>query len=157
MWVAGLANGIGPSAAGNFDGNNAKDVYARFDYKIGGMGLDGDIGGRPIPDKNWRDNSLRVGVFVYRGDGSHIDFPLTTDDRGATSMQDLHFLRTGVYANLFFGDLNVFGVYLHGTDTLQAFDAETAALLARDRAHLPRLVHAGRLRRLSVAAGRVPL
>ena len=56
LWVAGLANGVGPSArtTGRFDGNNAKDVYARFDYKIGGMGLDGDTGGRPIPDKNWR-------------------------------------------------------------------------------------------------------
>ena len=80
LWVAGLANGIGPSGASDrFDGNNAKDVYARFDYKIGGMGLDGDTGGQPVPEKNWRDNSLRPGVFTYRGDGSQIDFPLTTD------------------------------------------------------------------------------
>ena len=65
---------------GRFDGNSAKDVYARFDYKIGGMGLDGDTGGQPVPDKNWRDNSLRLGVFAYRGDGSGIDFPSTTAD-----------------------------------------------------------------------------
>jgi hypothetical protein len=129
MWVAGLANGIGPSAAGNFDGNNAKDVYGRFDYKIGGMGLDGDAGGRPTPEKNWRDDSLRIGVFAYRGDGSTIDFPLTTDAGLKTSIQDLHFMRTGVFANLFIGDLNVFGAYLHGTDSLQVADAETEALL----------------------------
>jgi hypothetical protein len=133
LWVAGIANGIGPSAtdtSGRFDGNNAKDVYARFDYKFGGMGLDGDTGGQPyVPEKNWRDNSLRLGVFTYRGDGSHIDFPMTTDAGLKTNIQDVHFLRTGVYANVFFQDLNVFGVYLHGTDALSVFDATTAALL----------------------------
>ena len=131
LWVAGLANGIGPSeASGRFDGNNAKDVYARFDYKIGGMGLDGDTGGQPVPEKNWRDNSLRLGVFTYRGDGSHIDFPLTTDAGATRNIQDVHFLRTGVYASLFFQDLNVFGAYLHGTDSLQIFNPATAALLS---------------------------
>jgi hypothetical protein len=132
MWVAGIANGIGPSAAdtsGRFDGNNAKDVYARFDYKIGGMGLDGDTGGQPVPDKNWRDNSLRLGVFTYRGDGSGIDFPMTTPGGLDTKIQDAHFLRTGVYASLFIQDLNVFGAYLHGSDSLQVSDAATASLL----------------------------
>ena len=130
MWVAGLANGIGPSAAGNFDGNNAKDVYARFDYKIGGMGLDGDTGGHPIPEKNWQDNSLRLGVFAYRGDASDINFPLTTEEGLKTNIQDVHFLRTGIYASLFFQNLNVFGVYLHGSDSIKVFDEETAALLS---------------------------
>ena len=133
LWVAGVANGIGPSAtntSGRFDGNNAKDVYARFDYKIGGIGLDGDTGGQPyVPEKNWRDNSLRLGVFTYRGDGSHIDFPLSTGEGLKTNVQDVHFLRTGMYANLFYQDLNVFGAYLHGTDSLSVFDATTAALL----------------------------
>jgi hypothetical protein len=133
MWVAGLANGVGPGpddATGRFDGNNAKDVYARFDYKIGGMGLDGDTGGQPIPEKNWQDNSLRLGVFAYRGDASNINFPLTTEDGVKTNIQDVHFLRTGIYASLFFQNLNVFGVYLHGSDTLRVFDAGTAALLS---------------------------
>ena len=121
MWVAGLANGMGPGANGQFDGNNAKDVYARFDYKIGGMGLDGYTGTAPIPDKNWRDNSLRVGLFAYRGDGSHIDFPVPADDGTTQDLQDLHFVRTGVYASVFYQDLNVFGAYLHGTDSLQLF------------------------------------
>lgn len=128
LWVAGLANGIGGTK--RFDGNNAKDVYARFDYKIGGMGLDGDTGGQPyVPDKNWRDNSLRLGVFTYRGDGRQIDFPMTLEDGMKGNIQDVHFLRTGVYASLFFQDLNVFGVYLRGTDSLSLFDPESAALL----------------------------
>jgi hypothetical protein len=133
LWVAGLANGIGPGpndTTGRFDGNNAKDVYARFDYKIGGMGFDGDMGGRPVPDKNWRDNSLRLGVFAYRGDAGGINFPLTTDAGLMANVQDMHFVRTGIYASLFVGDLNVFSVYLHGSDTLQVFDAETAGLVA---------------------------
>src|SRR6266511_2282072 len=37
LWIAGLANGVSPGPNGAFDGNSAKDVYARFDYKIGGM------------------------------------------------------------------------------------------------------------------------
>jgi hypothetical protein len=122
LWVAGLANGIGPSPTGNFDGNNAKDVYARFDYKFGGMGLDGYTGGAPVPDKNWRDNSLRVGAFTYRGDGSNIDFGLTSEEGTPQNLRDLHFLRTGVYATVYYQDLNVFGAYLHGTDSLQLFD-----------------------------------
>jgi len=133
LWVAGLANGIGPSAtnaSGRFDGNSAKDVYARFDYKIGGMGLDGDTGGQPVPEKNWRDNSLRLGIFTYRGDGSNIDFSLTTDLGVRRNIQDIHFLRTGLYANLFFQDVNVFGAYLHGTDSLQVFNPAKAVLLS---------------------------
>jgi hypothetical protein len=133
LWVAGVANGVGPSpndTTGRYDGNNAKDVYARFDYKIGGMGLDGDMGGRPTPEKNWQDNSLRLGAFAYRGDASNINFPLTTDAGLNTNIQDMHFLRTGLYASVFFKDLNVFGVYLHGSDSLQVSDAGTAALLS---------------------------
>ncbi len=127
LWVAGLANGIGPGADGQFDGNNAKDVYARFDYKFGGMGLDGDMRGAAIPDKNWRDNSVRVGVFAYRGDGSKINFPFTLSDGTTQNIQDLHFVRTGVYASAFYQDLNVFGAYLHGTDSLQLFADDAPA------------------------------
>jgi hypothetical protein len=132
LWVAGLANGIGPGPSettARFDGNNAKDVYARFDYKVGGMGLDGDTGGQPsIPEKNWRDNSVRVGVFTYRGDASQILFPLTTETGLQQNVEDQHFLRTGVYASWFFQDLNVFGAYLHGTDSLNIYTAATGAL-----------------------------
>ncbi len=94
------------------------------------MGLDGDTGGQPyVPEKNWRDNSLRLGVFTYRGDASRIPFSATTDAGLNVNIEDAHFLRTGVYASVFFQDLNVFGAYLHGTDTLNTFDASTNALL----------------------------
>ncbi len=119
LWVAGVANGISPGPSGGFDGNNRKDFYARLDYKFGGMGLDGDMGGREAPAENWRDDSLRVGAFVYRGDGSGIDYPF---GQGLiVNVQDAHFLRTGLYASVYFRDLNVFGAYVHGSDTLQLF------------------------------------
>lgn len=132
LWVAGVANGVSApptDTTGRFDGNNAKDVYARFDYKIGGMGLDGDMGGQAIPEKNWRDNSLRLGVFAYRGDAADINYSITEPDGTPVNMQDLHFLRTGVYASVFYQDLNVFGVYLHGSDSLATFDPATAEML----------------------------
>jgi len=127
LWVAGIANGVGAvpgDATGRFDGNNAKDVYARFDYKIGGMGLDGDTGGQPIvPDKNWRDDSIRLGAFTYRGSASGIPFAIS----GAVpiaNIEDEHFFRAGLYASWFYKDLNVFGVYLHGSDSLNTFDVK---------------------------------
>ncbi len=129
LWVSGVVTGVGPSptdTTGRFDGNNAKDVYARFDYKIGGMGLDGDTGGKPEPAENWQDNSLRLGVFTYRGDAAGTDFAL---DDPTQVMQDRKFLRTGIYASWFFQNLNVFGAYLHGTDTLDTLDGATSALL----------------------------
>jgi hypothetical protein len=127
LYVAGVVNGMGDPAGARFDGNNAKDVYARFDYKLGGMGLDGDTGGKNPPADNWKDNSLRVGVFVYRGDGKGIS--IDQEDAGdVASIQDQKFLRTGFYASTFVGNLNVFGAYLHGTDTLQTFDADANPL-----------------------------
>jgi hypothetical protein len=122
LWVAGLANGISPGPNGSFDGNNAKDYYARFDYKLGGMGLDGDLGGKAPPAQNWRDDSVRIGAFVYRGDGSDINFASSNLDGSDVNVQDLHFLRAGLYASAFYKNLNVFAVYLHGSDSLQLLD-----------------------------------
>jgi hypothetical protein len=131
MWVAGLANGISPGLNGRFDGNNAKDVYARFDYKFGGMGLDGDTSGqKEIPAENWRDNSLRVGAFVYRGDGSNINFASELADGTPVNIQDMHFLRTGLYASFYVRDLNVIAGYVHGSDTLSQFDQSAEPLAA---------------------------
>ena len=129
LWVGGMVNGI--PGTDRFDGNNAKDLYARLDYKIGGMGLDGDMGGREAPDKNWRDNSLRVGALVYHGNGTNITFPSNPDEPSASpGIQDTTFTRTGLYASAVVGDLNVFGAYLHGTDNLQMVDPESLAPLS---------------------------
>jgi hypothetical protein len=132
LWSAGIANGVGPlqtDTTGRFAGSNTKDVWARVDYKIGGMGLDGYTGGKPIPDKNWQDNSLRLGVFTYHGDATGIPFSATTDGGVDVNIEDRGYRRTGVYASLFVQDLNVFGVYLNGHDDLNVFSTVTDSLL----------------------------
>jgi hypothetical protein len=134
LWVGGVVNGISGSTSGQFDGNNAKDLYARLDYKFGGMGLDGDLGGKEPPSENWRDDSVRVGVLVYRGDGTNINFASTDLAGNALNIQDQHFLRYGFYASLFVRDLNVFGAFLHGTDQLQLVDPTSNASLGLTQA-----------------------
>jgi hypothetical protein len=127
FYAAGVVNGIGGN--GRFDGNDAKDLYARVDYKIGGMGLDGDLGGREAPDKNWRDDSLRLGAFVYRGDGRGINFEAVSEEGEQLNIQDDRFLRTGFFASGYWRDLNLFGAYVHGTDTLRQFSPDSAEFL----------------------------
>jgi len=127
MYTAGVANGI--SAGGGQFGNNSKDFYGRLDYKIGGMGLDGDMGGREAPDKNWRDDCLRLGVFAYRGNAGGINFPLTDEAGTTVNLQDDHFTRAGFFASAYWRDLNVFGAYVHGKDTLRQFDGTSGDFL----------------------------
>lgn len=126
LYAAGVVNGI--AGNGRFDGNDGKDLYARVDYKIGGMGLDGYMGGMEAPDKNWRDDSLRLGAFVYRGDGRGINFE-SVEDEASINIQDDRFLRTGFFASAYWRDLNVFGAYVHGTDTLRQFSPDSAEFL----------------------------
>ena len=77
FYTVGVVNGLGPSPSGNTDGNSNKDVYARVDYKFGGMGLDGDTTGVTLPPENWRERSLRVGILGYQGNGkgNNFEFP----------------------------------------------------------------------------------
>jgi hypothetical protein len=79
FWNVGVVNGLGPGAGGSSDGNSLKDVYGRLTYKFGGMGLDGTVGdGVAMPGgaKPWRDDSFKVGIFAYRGDGEDVIYTL---------------------------------------------------------------------------------
>jgi hypothetical protein len=124
LYVAGVVNGI--SAGNGQFGNNSKDVYGRLDYKIGGMGLDGETFGKEPSDKSWRDDSARVGAFVYRGNAKDVNFPMTDETGAAINLRDAHFLRTGFFASVYVRDLNLFGAYVQGRDTLQRFDPDTS-------------------------------
>jgi hypothetical protein len=128
FYTVGVASPIGPGGPnGSFGSNSQKDFYGRVDYKIGGMGLDGDTTGVQLPPENWREKSLRVGVLGYTGDGKDVNFDVTDDGGNAFKMQDLRYKRIGVFASWYFGDLNVFGVALHGTDRLALLDNDTLA------------------------------
>jgi hypothetical protein len=118
---------------GSFASSSKKDVYARVDYKFGGMGLDGDTTGVTLPAEAWRERSLRLGLFDYLGDGSHIPFPVTAEDGTALQIEDPRFNRVGLFATWYFQDLNVFGVALRGTDRLRLLDSGGAFVSQRSR------------------------
>jgi hypothetical protein len=126
FYVIGVDQPIGPGGPNDtFGSNSKKDFYARVDYKIGGMGLDGDTTGVQLPPENWREKSLRIGVLGYTGDGRDVLFDVTDDEENPFKMQDRRYNRYGVYASWIFGDLNLFGVALHGTDRLELLNADT--------------------------------
>ena len=63
---------------------------------------------------------------------------MTDEDGTALNLQDDHFMRTGFFASAYWRDLNVFGAYVHGKDTLRQFDPRLRRLPGRDRADLQR-------------------
>jgi hypothetical protein len=131
FYTVGVDSPIGPGGPnGTFGANSQKDLYARIDYKIGGMGLDGDTRGVQLPPEPWREKSLRIGILGYTGNGKDVNFDVTDDEGNAFKMQDRRYNRYGVFASWYFGDLNVFGVALHGTDKLQLLDNETLAQIS---------------------------
>jgi hypothetical protein len=137
------------TANGNFNNNSHKDFYFRFDYKFGGMGLDGDTEGVQLPPENWREKSFRVGVLGLKGNGTDIDFLTTdptgtlTDPAGSFHMQDTSYTRTGLFASWTYSDLNVFGVYLNGKDTLELRSADNLTVLSsNDRTYKAYFVQA---------------
>jgi len=122
FYTAGLAQPI--LRAGPYDSYSANgkvDVYGRLDYKLGGMGLDGDTSGVTLPPENWREKSFRVGAFGYTGNGTDVGFEVAGHDGATLMMQDRRYNRVGLYGSLYYRDLNLFGVYLHGTDKLATF------------------------------------
>lgn len=121
FYTVGVTNGLGNGATAD---NSRRDFYARVDYKIGGMGLDGDTTGMTLPPENWRETSLRLGAFGYTGDGSKVSFDIADDEGNPLKMQDRRYNRYGVFASMYLGDLNLFGVAVHGTDTLRTLDAD---------------------------------
>jgi hypothetical protein len=128
FYVVGVASPIAPGGAnGAFGNKSQKDLYARIDYKFGGLGLDGDTKGVKLPPENWRETSFRIGVLGYTGDGKGVEYDVLDDAGNAFKMQDLRYNRIGAYGSLYLGDLNLFGVALHGTDKLELLDADTGA------------------------------
>jgi hypothetical protein len=117
-YSAGISNGMGPGDTTR-DANSSKDVFGRVGYKIGGLSLDGEEGLQN--EKNWRENSLRVGLFGYRGDGGDILFQ-GTGHHASSFAEDQEFTRIGGDVNLYLRDLNVIFGFVRGRDSLAVFD-----------------------------------
>jgi Iron/manganese superoxide dismutases, alpha-hairpin domain len=133
FYALGVSNAIGPGGPNDTFGiSSHKDLYARLDWKFGGMGLDGDTAGKELPAENWRESSLRVGFFGFTGSGTGVPFDITDPSGSPFKMQDVRYKRIGGFASWYHGDLNVFGVVLHGTDRLQTLDDDTLALIAEN-------------------------
>lgn len=88
------------------DNNKNKDVYWRFSLKLGGM----SVASSPAKEgeestvikqdvENWRDNSIRLGIFGYYG-----HTPSMVDHYETET-----FSRIGLDLDCWFGDLNLFG------------------------------------------------
>jgi len=97
-------------AGGEFDVNSGKDVYFQTSYKIGGLGIFGSGTGETLKQtQNWRDNSLTLGGYFYRGTtGAFLKFGEGEEEffnAGNT------FYRTGGTFDAWIHDLNLFGGY----------------------------------------------
>ena len=126
FYTVGVSSPIGPGGTnGGFNNNSTKDFYGRVDYKFGGLGLDGDTTGVTLPSENWRETSFRIGLFGYTGDGSGVDFEITDPEGTPFKMQQGRFTRAGLFGSLYLGDLNLFGVAVHGKDDLSLRDEAT--------------------------------
>jgi len=75
-----------------------------------------------LPPENWRENSVRLGLFGYRGDGSDVSIPFDDGLGNITNVVDRRYTRVGLYVSWFCRDLNIFGVYLHGKDSMTVTD-----------------------------------
>lgn len=103
---------------GEFDVNSRKDFYGSFSYKIGGMGvLGGGTSDSLTESDNWRDNSVTLGAYYYNGTSAAIQNLDTPDAVYNPNGND--FYRTGFKADIFYKDLNVFGVVQLNNDQFQ--------------------------------------
>lgn len=106
-WAVGVVNGTGEP----MDEDNDKDFYGRIAYKIGGMGLTGAGETLTLEQvENWRDNSLKIGAFGYKGKSMESDFN-----------------RFGVDFDFYIQDLNLYGAFVRGTDNLEEIKLTTNA------------------------------
>jgi hypothetical protein len=119
-WALGIVNGQGLN-----DANGDKDVFARVAYKLGGYG---ELGGGEPPEKTefWQDDSIKLGLFTYRGTSTNVYEGRTTVATGAPGSGlvtvvaeaeiENDFDLVGVDFDWWFKDLNLFGLYLQQQD-----------------------------------------
>ena len=141
MWAAGVVNGeLGDAqdavagvpgisdllnnekaqiaqTGGVFDVNSGKDFYFQGSYKMGGLGVFGSGASSTLQQThNWRDDSLTLGGYYYRG--ATVAF-LNTPTGDVFDRSGNSFYKTGFTLDWWFKDLNVFGGYQFSHDRLK--------------------------------------
>lgn len=107
-YAFGAVNGGGD----NTDSNDAKDLFYRVGFKLGGMGLDGSGGipkGELVQKDNWRDDSITLGTFGYFG------YPSANN---ATTEEN--YTRFGADLRLSYSRLAIEGAVVFGNDEVAA-------------------------------------
>jgi len=92
-----VAYSLGLVEGANSIVNTPKDVYGRVAWKLGGLRLDGQ--GAIAESEPWREKSLTLGVFGYRGEAQIGDPEL--------AVQTDRFWFAGADANILYGDANL--------------------------------------------------
>jgi hypothetical protein len=111
---------------GRFDVNSGKDVYAQASYQIGGRGVLA-TGAVPSSGRTWRDDSVTVGGYVYRGTTAAL-----LESGGRDRVFDASgttFYRAGATFDWSLGDLDLFGGWQRNRDTV-ADGRRSAATIA---------------------------
>jgi hypothetical protein len=81
------------------DNNSSKDLYWRLSYKLGGMSVTGEVPEGVLKDaENWKDNSVRIGLFGYYG---------KSPEDTLSGVEE--FNRIGADIDIWLGNLNLFG------------------------------------------------
>ncbi len=123
-YAAGLVNGTGIGEGEFFDDNSKKDGYGRIEFKLFGTRLDGEQDEGPevlAQTKNWQDNSIRVGAFIYAGESNitgevhHSDHDEDDEDIEGETFTD-QFERVGGDVRIQIWNLDLFGAVLYGNN-----------------------------------------
>ena len=132
-YAAGILNGKDATSSSSSTGiaggsstfretNSDKDWYVSLALKIGGMGvLGGEVEDEElIQTENWRDDSIKLGAFFYNG---VTDVPANFAGNTDIVKSGNHFIRTGLTADIFYGDANIMVGAQFMRDTARDIDA----------------------------------
>jgi hypothetical protein len=145
------AVGIMQGTNGRPENNNFKDYYGAISYKIGGLGVVGsrnETDDQPNTAEGYTETSISIGGFAYRGKGQPTTAGVTED----------WLMRSGLKADVWLKDLNVFGAVVFGRDELRGLSPLTtnsSSIMAQaDYRVLPWVMPAFRFEKTNFSDGR---
>jgi hypothetical protein len=143
--------GIVQGTNGRPENNNFKDYYASTSYKIGGLGVMGsrtENSEPPTGALGYKETSIAIGVLTYRGKGQPT----------ITGVSEDWLTRSGVKADIWLKDLNVYGAAVFGKDELRGVSPrsiDTSAIMAEaDYLVLPWVMPTFRFEKTNFSDGR---